>query len=115
MGWARIQRLVTVVEDHQDEHQELAPEGSSGVAQKTQRDGVREVDGDHVPRHDQRDLRVPDEARPDDAVARLEARCAEQVPAPCERVRDQGNYHLFLGEQIRVVVGHLVGDRDRHE
>src|SRR5215212_10247275 len=63
------------VENHQDEHRELAPESASGVAQQTKRDRMRQVDGDHVPHYDEGDLRVPDEGGPDDAVAGLETGC----------------------------------------
>jgi hypothetical protein len=76
---------------------------------------MRQIDGDDVPHHDQGYLRVPDEARPDDAVAGVETRGAEDVPTPSQRVGDQGDYHLPLDEQIRVVVGHLVGDGDGYE
>src|SRR5215211_3553011 len=103
------------VEDHEDEHRELAPEGADRVAQEAQRDRVGKIDGDHVPGHDERDLRVPDEPSPDDAVAGLEICGAEEVPTPSERVGEEGDYHLPLEEQVRVVVGHLVGDRDGYK
>src|SRR5215208_5746239 len=56
------------VEDHQDEHRQLAAQGAFRVAQEAQRDRVCKIDGDHVPGHDERDLRVPDEPSPYDAV-----------------------------------------------
>src|SRR5215204_4089731 len=103
------------VEDHKDEQRELAPEGASRVAQEAQRDRMGEIDGDHVPGHDEPDLRVPDEPRPDDAVIGFEVGGAEQVPTPSEGIGDEGEYHLPLDEQVRVVVSHLVGDGDGHE
>src|SRR5829696_4424000 len=103
------------VEDHQDEHRQLAPEGAYRVAQEAQRDRVCEIDGDHVPGHDERDLRVPDEPGPYDAVTGLEICGAEEIPTPSKRVGDEGDYHLSLYEQVRVVVSHLVGDRYGYE
>src|SRR5215218_4277077 len=103
------------IEDHQGEHRQLAPQGASRVTQEAQRDRVCEIDGDHMPGHDERDLRVPDEPSPYDAVTRLEIGGAEEVPTPSQRVGDEGDYHLPLDEQIRVVVSHLVGDRDGYE
>src|ERR671921_2168368 len=103
------------VEDHQDEHRQLAPQGASRVTQEAQRDRVCEIDGDHVPGHDERHLRVPDEPSPYDAVTGLEIGGAEEVPTPSQRIGDEGDYHLPLDEQVCVVVGHLVGDRDGYE
>src|SRR5215212_10260291 len=103
------------VEDHQDEHRQLAPQGAPRVTQEAQRDRVCEIDGDHVPGHDERDLRVPDEPSPYDAVTGLEIGGAEEVPTPSKRVGDEGDYHLSLDEQVRVVVCHLVGERYGYE
>jgi hypothetical protein len=76
---------------------------------------VRQVDGDGVPGDDRRNLRVPDERRVHDAHTDLVARGAEDIPPPAERIRNVGDYSLSLDEQVRVVVGYLVGDRDWHE
>src|SRR5215211_3347270 len=74
-----------------------------------------EIDGDHVPGHDEPDLGVPDEPRPDDAVVGLEIGGAQEVPTPSKRVGHEGDDHLSLDEQVGVVVGHLVGDCDGYE
>ena len=74
-----------------------------------------QIDGYHVSGHDESDLRVPDKPCPDDAVTGLEFGGAEEVPAPSERVGDEGDHHLPLDDQVRVIVGHLVGDRDGYE
>ena len=103
------------VEAHEDQHRRLAPERSLGVSKEAQGDQVRQVDGDDVPGDDQGHLRVPDERRVHDAYLDLVARGAEEVPAPAERVRNVSDYPLPLDEQVRVVVGYLVGDRDWHE
>src|SRR5918993_1798881 len=103
------------VEDHQDEHRQLAPQGASRVTQEAQRDRVCEIDGDHVPGHDERDLRVPDEPSPYDAVTGLEIGGAEEGPTPSQRIRDDGDNPLPLDGQVLVVVGPLVGDRDGYE
>src|SRR5918993_2403732 len=103
------------VEDHQDEHRQLAPQGASRVTQEAQRDRVCEIDGDHVPGHDERDLRVPDEPGSYDAVTGLEICGAEEVPTPSQRVGEEGDYHLPLDEKVCVIVGHLVCDRDGYE
>ena len=78
------------------------------------RDQVREIDGYDVSCHDQRDLRVPDERRINYARLDLVASRAEDIPPPAERVGQVPYYPLPLDEQVRVVVGHLVGDGDRH-
>jgi hypothetical protein len=70
------------VEDNEDEHRKLAEHGAFRVAQEAQRDQVRQVDGDHVPGHDQRDLRVSDKPRLHETVPRLEPNGAEVVPPP---------------------------------
>ena len=76
---------------------------------------MHQVDGDDVPGDDQRNLGVPDERRVHDASTDLVARSAEDIPPPAERIRTVGDYSLSLDEQVRVVVGYLVGDRDWHE
>src|SRR5215217_8919875 len=81
------------VEDHQDEHRQLAQEGAGRVAQESQGDRMGEVDGDHVPGHDERDLRVPDEPSPDDPVVGFESGGAEEVPTPAEGVGYEGDDH----------------------
>src|SRR5215211_4465745 len=66
------------IEDHQGEHRQLAPQGASRVTQEAQRDRVCKIDGDHMPGHDERDLRVPDEPSSYYAVTRLEICGAEE-------------------------------------
>src|SRR5215210_116539 len=103
------------VEDHQDEHRELAPEGAYRVAQEAQRDRVGKIHSDHMPGHYERDLRVPDEPSPDDAVTGLEIGGAEEVPAPSARAGDEGDYHLPPDEPIPLVVGPPLPYRDGYE
>jgi hypothetical protein len=57
---------------------------------------MRQVDGDDVPCHDQRDLRIPDEHRVHDGGVDLVSRRAEEGPAPPERVREMTDYRLAL-------------------
>jgi hypothetical protein len=76
---------------------------------------VRQIDSGDVPARDQDELRGSDERRTNDAHPDLVAFGAEQVPAPPERVRDVGYDRLPLDEQVRVVIGNLVGDRDGHK
>ena len=76
---------------------------------------MHQVDGDDVPGDDQRNLGVPDERRVHDAYTDLVARGGEELPPPAERIRNVGDHSLSLDEQVRVVVGYLVGDRDWHE
>ena len=79
------------------------------------RGGVREVHGEDVSAHDQGDLRLPDWGYVDDADVRLVAGGAEVIPAPPERVGDEGEGQLPLREQVREVVGRLIDERDGHQ
>jgi hypothetical protein len=76
---------------------------------------VGEVDRKDVAHDDRSDGGVPREARADQADVDAVARGPEEIPAESERVGQQRNDVLSLGQQVTQVVREMVGDRDRHQ